>query len=32
MVDVTKLPKIFAHLERMEARHAVKTVLDSQFG
>lgn len=32
MVDIAKLPKIFAHVERMETRAAVKTALDSQFG
>ncbi len=31
MVDKAKLPKTMAHMERMEARPAVKTVLENQF-
>ncbi len=31
-VDTTKLPKIMAHMARMEARPAVKTILDIYFG
>ncbi len=31
-VDTTKLPKTMAHMQRMEARPAVKMVLDNHFG
>ena len=31
-VDSTKLPKTMAHMQRMEARPAVKTALDNHFG
>ncbi len=31
-VDTTKLPKTMAHMQRMEARPAVKSVLDNHFG
>ena len=31
-LDTTKLPKTMAHMQRMEARPAVKTVLDTHFG
>ncbi len=31
-IDTTKLPKTMAHMQRMEARPAVKTVLDNHFG
>jgi len=31
-VDTAELPKTMAHMQRMEARPAVKTVLDNHFG